>query len=103
VSDTIIITKGEITDTLTKSHASYWGGTNYYIAKKAVSATEFKLSINKKGTPIVVESLGSTQFTSVIPDPTEESWSNGWTVSEPSAGAQGDPHIKPFFGKDYTI
>jgi hypothetical protein len=102
MSNTITITNGTITDTLTKSHASYWGGTNYYISKKAVTSTEFKLAIYQKGSPIILESLGGTQFTSAIPDPTQESWSNGWTVSEP-AGAQGDPHVKPFFGKGYTI
>ncbi len=103
MSNTIIITNGTITETLTKTHASYWGGSSHYISKKAVSPTEFKLAINKSGSPIVVAAIGNTLFTTTIPDPTQESWSNGWTVTEPSAGAQGDPHVKPFFGKGYTI
>lgn len=87
MSNTITITKGTITDTLTKSHADRWTGSNYYIAPKAISATQFKLAIHKPGTVIVVESLGDTVFTTTLPDPTQESWSNGWTVSNPSAGA----------------
>ena len=101
--NTLTINKGATVETLTWSGSDRWDGESHYITKRAVSATEFKWSIITKTSPINVASLASTEFITEAPDPTNESWTNDWTVTEPNTGAQGDPHINPLFGKNYTI
>ena len=104
---TLFVTNGVNSDTLTWDNAtSRWQGTVLYIIR--VSTSKFMSQWVIRGATTLYSSSVqfSTQWTSnTYNSPTSSSltWSNNWTVSEPSAGAQGDPHIKPFFGKDYTI
>ena len=103
------ISNGVNSDTLTwQNDGTYrWLGSTYYLKLATPNGTpqmtrwEIKLITNNT----IIQFSDSFEYTQVgtsSNSPTQQNF-YAWTVSEGTAGAQGDPHIKPLFGKDYTI
>ena len=59
--------------------------------------------IDDNGTQSIATYNGSNIKHHVDPASSDLTWSNGGSVTIPSAGILGDPHINPILGKPYTI
>lgn len=100
---------GDAVDTIAWNQSNNrWEGTTYYLYRQGLSATLARWAIRLISNTNAV-AYGDATF---HPDNTSEnnpadetydSLTDTWTISEISGGAQGDPHIKPLFGKNYTI
>ena len=97
---------GNTEDTITWNQTNNrWEGSSLFLLLTIVSGgkrwqiQEFNGALNG---PIVA--VGNT-FTNgeTNNSPADSTYTNGYSVTEPSAGAQGDPHIDPLFGNKYTI
>ena len=84
-----------------------WDSTN-----KRFSSSGGSTTLSHNGTTWVINDNGTTSNASlnssnigshVDPASSDLNWQNGFSVSTPSVGAQGDPHINPILGKRYTI
>jgi|TARA_Y100000289_G_scaffold62654_1_gene72169 hypothetical protein len=102
--DYLTISNGVISKTLPwYSTSNSWYDGDYILFKQDINSYQSRWHIYDYAQEGVI-SVSTTTFYKYSPvDPLNFSYTNSWTVSEASAGAQGDPHIKPLFGKDYTI
>lgn len=105
---TLNISNGAISDTLTwKNDGTYrWLGSTYYLKLATPNGTpqmtRWEIKLISDNTIIQFsDSFEYTQVGAPSNSPTQKNFDN-WTVSA-TAGAQGDPHIKPLFGEPYTI
>ena len=102
---TLSVTNGVLSDTLTW-HAgnARWEGSSLYMHEHYLNPNTRAWRIKNESTNAVLSETPTFAYSQIASNsPTSLTWSNSWVVSEASAGAQGDPHIKPLFGKDYTI
>jgi len=102
----IVKKNGNTQDTITWHQTNNrWQGSSHFLLLTIVSGGKRwqiqELSGQLNGPIVAVGNI----FTNgeANNSPVNSTYTNGWSVTEPSAGAQGDPHIKPLFGKDYTI
>lgn len=102
--DYLIISNGVISATLSwQSNNESWYDGDYTLYRRNVTFNDARWQIYDHAQQLVI-SVSTTTFPRLLPqDPVNFSYSNSWTVSIPDAGAQGDPHINPLFGKNYTI
>lgn len=102
--DYLTISNGVISKTLPwYGDRQSWYDGDYELYRRNVTYYSTRWQIYDYAQDLVI-SVSKTTFYRFTPqDPVGFSYTNSWTVSEASAGAQGDPHIKPLFGKDYTI
>jgi len=103
------ISRGTDSDTLTwQNDGTYrWLGSTYYLKLDPPSGSPqmTKWRIKRISDNLTIQESDSFEYTQVgasSNSPTQQNF-YAWTVSEGTAGAQGDPHIKPLFGKGYTI
>ena len=108
ISNDLTVSDGTTTVTLTWSSGnSRFENSDYYLRQMQIQAgvDEYKWKLYKIApTGDTNESTNSQLWNNTDPkSPCEGTWSNSWNVTCGGAGAQGDPHVKPFFGKGYTI
>lgn len=100
----IISQNGNPIETATWDSAlNRWQGPTLFIFLQTVVGG--KRWILRNATSGTTAAFSDTIFTDgeTNNSPADVTYENGYSVSEPSAGAQGDPHIKPLFGQKYTI
>lgn len=97
---------GSTEDTITWNQTNNrWEGSSLFLLLTIVSdgkrwqIQEFDGALNGS-----IVAVGNT-FTNgeTNNSPADSTYNNGYSVTEVSAGAQGDPHIDPLFGNKYTI
>jgi hypothetical protein len=108
IDDTLTISDGSTTTTITWSSGNQrWENSEYYLREMQFNNTiNYRWRLYEKGTgsgDTEVSADGNTFDHANYRSPCDGTWSNNWTVTCGGAGAQGDPHVKPFFGKGYTI
>ena len=105
-STTLSATNGVISDTLTwNSSNNRWEGSSVYLTEEYLNPSLRRWKIRENGGGETYSSSNETFSPDALDenDPADSTWTNSWVVSEPSGGAQGDPHITPLFGNKYTI
>lgn len=106
-SNTFRVNKnGSVVDTITWNQTNNrWQGSSHFLLLTIVSGGK-RWQIQELNGQLngPIQAVGDT-FTNgeTNNSPANSTYTNGWSVSETSGGAQGDPHITPLFGHKYTI
>ena len=102
----IINLNGSELETVTwNSTNNRWEGSVRYITLGLVSSGKrWQIRQFSNGAAVAFGGTFSGGANSELSNsPADSTYGNGYSVTEASAGAQGDPHIEPLFGQEYTI